>query len=68
MAIAAMLELDEDKLLERVAEFDITCALCSGVAMLSCVKALGAKKAELVKYQTSGDITVTLPAWSAMQE
>jgi len=58
MAIEAILELNEDKLLEKIAKFDISmCGFAPVIAMLSCVKALGAQKAELIKYQTSGDIT-----------
>ncbi len=55
LAIEAMLELDEDKLSQRIAEFGITmCGFAPVIAMLACVKSLGARKAELVKYQTSG--------------
>ena len=58
LAIEAMLELNEDKLLERIAKFNISmCGFAPVIAALSCVKALGARKAELIKYQTSGDIT-----------
>ena len=58
LAIEAILELNEDKLLARVAEFDISmCGFAPTAAMLSCAKALGATKAELVKYQTSGQIS-----------
>jgi MEMO1 family protein len=58
LAIEAILELDEDKLLARVAEFDISmCGFAPAAAMLSCAKALGATKAELVKYQTSGEVS-----------
>jgi MEMO1 family protein len=58
LAIEAILELNEDKLWERVIKLDISmCGFAPVIAMLSCAKALGAKKAELVKYQTSGDIT-----------
>ncbi len=58
LAIAAMLELNEDKLLEMVSKFGISmCGFAPVIAMLSCAKALGAGKAELIKYQTSGNIT-----------
>lgn len=58
LAIEAVLGLDEDKLLERVSQFRISmCGFAPVIAMLSCVKSLGAGKAELIKYQTSGNIT-----------
>ncbi|MBM4446249.1 MAG: AmmeMemoRadiSam system protein B [Chloroflexi bacterium] len=55
-AIEAILDLDEDELLKRVDEFDISmCGYAPVVSLISAAKELGAKKAELVKYQTSGD-------------
>ena len=55
-AIDAILDLDEDELLRRVDEFDISmCGYAPVVSLISAAKELGAKKAELVKYQTSGD-------------
>ncbi len=58
LAIEAILELNEDRLLEKIAKFNISmCGFAPVIAMLSCAKALGAQKAELIKYQTSGDIT-----------
>ena len=55
-AIDAMLDLDEDRLLREVREREISmCGIAPAVTMLSAVKELGAKKAELIKYQTSGD-------------
>ncbi len=58
LAIEAILELNEDELLERVAEYHITmCGYAPTVALLSACKELGARQAELVRYQTSGDIT-----------
>ncbi len=57
-AIQAILDLDEQRLFKTVRELKITmCGYAPVVAMLSAVKSLGAKSAELVKYQTSGDIT-----------
>ena len=57
-AIAAMLELDEFKLWSRINELDITmCGYAPAIVLLSAAKALGAKKGELIKYQTSGDVT-----------
>jgi len=55
-AIEAILDLDEDELLRRVDEFDISmCGYAPVVSLISAAKELGAKKAELIKYQTSGD-------------
>ena len=57
-AIAAILELSEDKLLARIEELDITmCGYAPTVSLISAAKELGAKEAELVRYQTSGDTT-----------
>jgi AmmeMemoRadiSam system protein B len=55
-AIEAILDLDEDELLKRVDKFDISmCGYAPVVSLISAAKELGAKKAELVIYQTSGD-------------
>jgi hypothetical protein len=55
-AIEAILSLDEDELLKRVADFDISmCGYAPVVSLISAAKEMGARKAELVKYQTSGD-------------
>ena len=57
-AIQAVLELNEDELLKRVHELRITmCGYAPAVSLISACKELGARKAELVMYQTSGDIT-----------
>lgn len=57
-AIEAMLALDEFKLWSRIHELDITmCGYAPAMVMLSCSKALGAKKGELITYQNSGDAT-----------
>jgi len=57
-AIKAMLSLDEDELTRRYQELDISmCAYGPAVCLISAAKELGAKAAELVKYQTSGDTT-----------
>jgi AmmeMemoRadiSam system protein B len=57
-AIEAILNLDEDELLKRVAEFNITmCGYAPAVSLIVAAKELGATGAELVKYQTSGDVT-----------
>ena len=56
LAIEAILALDEDALFSRIREYDITmCGYMPVAVMLSAAKELGATKAELVRYQTSGD-------------
>ncbi|MCX5657667.1 MAG: AmmeMemoRadiSam system protein B [Candidatus Omnitrophica bacterium] len=56
LAIEAILKLDEKLLLEHIEKYHITmCGYAPCIIMLSAVKELGAKEAELVKYQTSGD-------------
>jgi len=56
-AIEAILNLDEDELLRRVEKLHISmCGYAPVVSLIAAAKALGAQKAELVKYQTSGDI------------
>jgi len=55
-AIEAMLALDEDELLKRVERFNISmCGYGPAASLIAAAKELGATKAELVKYQTSGD-------------
>ncbi len=57
-AIEAILCLDEDQLLKRVKELDISmCGYAPTVSVIAAAKELGAKTAELIRYQTSGDIT-----------
>ncbi len=55
-AVQAMLQLDEEELVRRVTKFDITmCGYGPAAAMMATAKELGAGRAELVKYLTSGD-------------
>lgn len=57
-AIQAILELNEDKLMEKIQRFSISmCGYAPVICMLSAAKQLGAQSAELVEYQTSGDTT-----------
>ncbi|HEY82383.1 MAG TPA: AmmeMemoRadiSam system protein B [Dehalococcoidia bacterium] len=57
-AIEAILHLDEDELLKRVEESNISMCGYAPTAVLICAaKKLGAKAAELISYQTSGDTT-----------
>lgn len=55
-AIDAILKLDEIMLAEKVAALDISmCGYAPALIMLTAAKELGAKKARLIKYSTSGD-------------
>ncbi len=57
-AIEAILDLNEDELFRRVDELDISmCGYAPTVSLISAAKELGATGAELVRYQTSGDVT-----------
>jgi len=57
-AIEAILELDGDELLRRVQKLDISmCGYAPAVGLISAATDLGAREAELVRYQTSGDTT-----------
>ncbi|MDD5191348.1 MAG: AmmeMemoRadiSam system protein A, partial [Dehalococcoidales bacterium] len=57
-AVEAMLKLDVEELLARVRTFHITmCGYAPAAVLIAAVRNLGANKAELIKYQTSGDIT-----------
>jgi len=57
-AIEAILDLNEDELLKRVDELRISmCGYAPAVSLISAAKELGATRAELVRYQTSGDTT-----------
>ncbi|MFC2024945.1 AmmeMemoRadiSam system protein B [Chloroflexota bacterium] len=55
-AIEAILDLNEDELLKRVQELDISmCGYAPTVSLISAAKELRAGEVELVRYQTSGD-------------
>ncbi len=55
-AIEAILDMDEDELLRRVDELDISmCGYAPTVCLIAAARELGAAGAELVRYQTSGD-------------
>jgi len=57
-AIEAILDLNEDELLKRVEELNISmCGYAPTVSLISAAKELGATEAELVRYQTSGDVS-----------
>lgn len=58
LAIDAILALDESKLYEVVKTMDISmCGVGPVMAGIRAAKALGAKRAELLRYATSGDVT-----------
>ena len=58
LAIDAILSLDEQMLFDLVKEKNISmCGVGPTCTLISICKNLGAKKAGLVKYQTSGDIS-----------
>ena len=55
-AIEAMIGLDEVALIEAISKYNISmCGYAPVCVMLAAAKELGAKKAKLIKYQTSGD-------------
>lgn len=57
-ALEAILKLDEVKLWKTVNDLRISmCGIAPAIVMLSAAKILGADKAELISYQTSGDVT-----------
>lgn len=57
-AIEAILELDENKLMDKVRRLNISmCGYAPVITMISCLKSLEAKSAKLISYQTSGDVT-----------
>ena len=57
-AIEAILELNEEKLMEKVRKLNITmCGYAPIITMIAAAKALGATGGKLIKYQTSGEIT-----------
>ncbi len=56
LAIQAILKLDAQELSRLVQEFNISiCGVSAVVILLEAARLLGAKKGELIKYQTSGD-------------
>ncbi|MDD5082900.1 MAG: AmmeMemoRadiSam system protein B [Dehalococcoidales bacterium] len=57
-ALEAIVALDEDRLLRRVQELNITmCGYAPAASLITAAKVLGASGAEIVKYRTSGDTT-----------
>jgi AmmeMemoRadiSam system protein B/AmmeMemoRadiSam system protein A len=57
-AIDAMLKLDPDELFNRVQQQDISmCGYAPAIVMMTAARELGGNKVELIKYQTSGDVS-----------
>jgi hypothetical protein len=55
-AIEAILSLDADELVRRIGQYDISmCGYAPVISLIAAALEMGADKAELVKYQTSGD-------------
>ena len=56
LAIEAILSLDADELISRIAKHDISmCGYAPVISLITAARERGAQKAELVKYLTSGD-------------
>ena len=56
LAIDAILKLDSDELVRLIARHNISmCGYAPVISLITAARELGAGKAELVKYQTSGD-------------
>jgi AmmeMemoRadiSam system protein B len=56
LAIEAILKLDENLLIKRLDEFDISmCGYAPVITAIITAKKLGAKQTKLIMYQTSGD-------------
>ncbi|MCL2615615.1 MAG: AmmeMemoRadiSam system protein B [Dehalococcoidia bacterium] len=55
-ALQAVLKLDVDSLLERIAAQNVTmCGSAPVATLMAAARSLGAQRAELVRYKTSGD-------------
>ncbi|MDD5130683.1 MAG: AmmeMemoRadiSam system protein B [Candidatus Omnitrophica bacterium] len=58
LAIEAILELNEQKLEERIKKKGVSmCGFAPIAILIKIAKLLGAKKGELIEYQTSGDVS-----------
>ncbi len=56
LAIEAVINLDADELVKRIAAHEITmCGYAPVVSLITAAREMGARKGELVRYQTSGD-------------
>jgi AmmeMemoRadiSam system protein B len=58
LALDAVVALDEDALMDRVRDAEISmCGVAPTYIVIHAAKKLGAKKAELLDYRTSGDVS-----------
>lgn len=58
IAIEAILNLDEDSLMQKIQRLHISmCGFAPVIILISYAKALGAQKAKLINYQTSANVT-----------
>lgn len=58
LALGAVVSLDEDALMDRVRDVEISmCGVAATYIVLHAAKILGAQRAELLDYRTSGDVT-----------
>lgn len=58
LALDAVLKLDEDGLMQRVREVEVTmCGVAATYVVIVAAKRLGARRSELIEYRTSGDVT-----------
>jgi AmmeMemoRadiSam system protein B len=58
LALDAVVNLDEEALMDRVREHDISmCGVAPTYIVLAGAKQLGAKRAQLLDYRTSGDVS-----------
>ncbi len=58
LVLDAVVSLDEDGLMQRVKEVDVSmCGVAPTYIVLVAAKQLGAKRAELLDYRTSGDVS-----------
>lgn len=58
LALDAVVNLDEEALMDRVRDVDISmCGVAPTYIVIHAAKKLGAKKAELLDYRTSGDVS-----------
>ena len=58
LALEAIINLDEQSLLNNIEEDDISmCGVAPVAVLLSCLKKIGATKASVALYQTSGDVS-----------
>ncbi len=58
LVLDAVVKLDEDALMDRVRDVEVSmCGVASTYIVIHAAKKLGAKRAELLDYRTSGDIS-----------